>query len=197
MRETIDQYHIIGFDQEKRQAMASIPATEAEMRRLDDGGSGTESGGVVEAAAVIDKLLETKNKTNKKKKLVRVSQQYINHLLANELKRVSFAADEDILGPFALFMDPKEVEEYRADSARAAVIFNDMYDTVEDILKQYRDKGYAMVPSRRRRQVTRFLICSYIYVHREQILNQCHFNVTQTEKFLAARVHACFKLIIH
>lgn len=29
--------------------------------------------------------------------------------------------------------------------ARQSVIFNDMYDTVEGILKQYRDKGYAMV----------------------------------------------------
>lgn len=85
--------------------------------------------------------------SKKKKKLVRVSQQFINHLLANEPKRVFFAADEeqDMLGPFALFMDPEELQHSRAVFACSSATFQGVYDMLVNILEQYRNKGYAMV----------------------------------------------------
>lgn len=48
----------------------------------------------------------------------------------------------DHLGPFALFMDPEEVEHSRAVFASSSATFQAMYDMLVGILEQYRDKGW-------------------------------------------------------
>ncbi|KAF8691496.1 hypothetical protein HU200_040642 [Digitaria exilis] len=73
------------------------------------------------------------------KKMVRVQQEYIDGLLARRpIKPFPFIPEEIIQR-----QDPKEQEETRALQAMIAAHIKVVRDEEEDILEQYRVKGYA------------------------------------------------------
>ncbi|KAF8691497.1 hypothetical protein HU200_040643 [Digitaria exilis] len=77
--------------------------------------------------------------TKKTKKMVRVQQEYIDGLLARRpIKPFPFIPEERIQ-----LQDPKKQERTRARQARIAALLKVIRDEEEDILEQYRVKGYA------------------------------------------------------
>ncbi|CAL4889237.1 unnamed protein product [Urochloa decumbens] len=89
----------------------------------------------MEAAAAEGKA---KPAEGKKTKMVRVKQEHIDALLARRpMSPFPFIPEEHILR-----LDPKEQEETRARQAKIAALIKVVRDE-EDILEQYRVKGYA------------------------------------------------------
>ncbi|CAN6242702.1 unnamed protein product [Urochloa humidicola] len=82
--------------------------------------------------------------------LVRVDRDIIDELLARPKGEACgcyacLRGDAAFFAPLAEILEPEEVEAWRADYAAAAATFQKIHDQEDDILKQFLDKGYAVV----------------------------------------------------
>lgn len=98
------------------------------------------SGGV-EASAAADKTPAAGRMT----KLVKVEQQFIDSLLVRPKINIDRLARGTLFDARAeVLVDDPEVEEMRAEAAATVAFVKKLNDVNEDILAQYKEKGYAM-----------------------------------------------------
>ncbi|KAL6637944.1 hypothetical protein ACP70R_025516 [Stipagrostis hirtigluma subsp. patula] len=122
--------------------VAKRPEAVGEMPVEVTGAAGKEEGAaaVNGMATASEEEGKAKAAVGKKTKLVRVKQEFIDGLLARPRKPFK--------GISAEFMDkipdPKLRKSLQASMARTAALMKKLRDEEEDILEQYRTKGFAM-----------------------------------------------------